>query len=186
MKIYTGAGDGGETALFGGGKVPKHHPRVAAYGAVDELNALLGWCGAACGDEDALAGPLARESARLFTLGSHLSTPPEANEGARSHLPEWEEGAPGVLEKEIDAWEEGLEPLETFILPGGCELAARLHVARTTCRRAERETTALAEAEEVTPPLVVYLNRLSDWLFTAARQANREAGVKDVPWIPAS
>ena len=100
MKIYTGAGDGGETALFGGGKVPKHHPRVAAYGTVDELNALLGWCGAACDDEDALAGPLARESTRLFILGSHLSTPSEANEGARLHLPEWEEGAPEVLEKD--------------------------------------------------------------------------------------
>ena len=186
MKIYTRAGDGGETALFGGGKVQKHHPRVAAYGAVDELNALLGWCGAECGDGNALAGPLTRESARLFTLGSHLSTPPEANEGARSHLPEWDEGAPGILEEEIDVWEEDLKPLETFILPGGCELAARLHVARTACRRAEREVTALAEAEEVAAPFLVYLNRLSDWLFTAARRANREAGIEDVPWTPAT
>ncbi|HBF22838.1 MAG TPA: cob(I)yrinic acid a,c-diamide adenosyltransferase [Planctomycetes bacterium] len=182
MKIYTRAGDGGETALFGGGKVSKHHLRVVAYGAVDELNAVLGWCLASC--ECGLDGVLTRESNRLFVLGGHLATPADASEGTRSHLPGWEAKAPEVLEAEIDSWSEDLSPLENFILPGGCESSARLHVARTVCRRAERELSALAETEEVPSDFLVYLNRLSDWLFVAAREANRRAEVIDVPWTP--
>lgn len=194
MRIYTRTGDDGETGLFGGGRVPKSHARIAAYGDVDELNSGLGSCAAALppsGQAEALlrgfADRLAREQALLFTIGSWLATPPEAGESARRHLPAWPDGAPTVLEREIDAWDAQLAPLTTFILPGGTELAARLHLARTICRRAERAVVALAAdpAQQVDPRAIVYLNRLSDWLFTAARAANAAAGRADVPWRPA-
>lgn len=187
MRIYTRTGDDGETGLFGGGRVPKCHARIAAYGDVDELNSAFGWCSAASSALAGLDGRLAREQALLFTIGSWLATPPEAGESARRHLPAWPDGAPAVLEREIDAWDAQLTPLTTFILPGGTELAARLHLARTICRRAERAVVALAAdpEQQVDPRAIVYLNRLSDWLFTAARAANAAAGRADVPWRPA-
>lgn len=187
MRIYTRTGDTGETGLFGGGRVPKFHARISAYGEVDELNSVLGWCSAASAPLPGLADQLAREQSLLFTAGSWLATPPAAGKGARRRLPAWPERAPVILEEEMDAWDEKLPPLATFILPGGTELAARLHLARTVCRRAERAVVALAAdaAEEVDPRLLVYLNRLSDWLFTAARAANAAAGRADVPWHPA-
>lgn len=191
MRIYTRTGDGGETGTFGGGRVPKAHPRIAAYGETDELNSVLGWCAVAAagasGITAELGDRLAREQARLFVLGSWLATPPDAVAGARRHLPAWPDGAPAELEREMDAWEAALPPLKSFILPGGSELAARLHVARTTCRRAERAVVALAAdpAQAVDPRALIYLNRLSDWLFTAARAANAAAGRADVPWRPA-
>lgn len=185
MKIYTRGGDEGETSLFGGARVMKAHARIHAYGEVDELNSVLGWCIAAA--DGPMAASLARESSRLFSLGSHLATPPDAQD-ARKHLPAWPEQASAELEREIDAWDEGLAALKNFILPGGSELAARLHLARSVCRRAERWLVALRDAEgpdACDSRLLGYLNRLSDWLFTAAREANRLQGVTEQPWIPA-
>ena len=182
MKIYTRTGDAGETGLFGGERVRKDAPRIRAYGAVDELNAAFGWCAAAAPLN--LIEPLRREMARLFVVGAHLAVAPKNARKAAAHLPAWDDTGVGVLEQEIDGLEADLPPLQNFILPGGTELAARLHLARTVCRRAEREVIALAAAEKLDPRFLVYLNRLSDWLFVLARAANRAAGVTDVPWIP--
>jgi cob(I)alamin adenosyltransferase len=184
MKIYTRGGDEGETSLFGGQRVLKDQARIHAYGEVDELNSVLGWCVTVA--EGPMAASLTRESSRLFSLGSHLATPPEAKD-ARKHLPEWSASASTELEAEIDRWDEGLARLQNFILPGGCELASRLHLARSVCRRAERWLVSLRDAEgpeACDPRLLGYLNRLSDWLFTAAREANRAAGRTEQPWIP--
>lgn len=191
VRIYTRTGDEGETGLFGGGRVLKAHPRIAAYGETDELNSVLGWCAVAAAEAPGIAATLAarltREQARLFTLGAWLATPPDADPGARRHLPAWAGGAVAELEAEIDAWDAALSPLKSFILPGGTELAARLHVARAACRRAERAVAALSAdaAQQVPRWALVYLNRLSDWLFTAARAANAAAGRADAPWRPA-
>jgi len=184
MKIYTRGGDDGETALFGGRRVAKHHVRIHAYGEIDELNSIFGWCIAVA--EDRLSTALERECSRLFTLGSHLATPPD-DQAAQGHLPDWPKDAATQLEAEIDAWDANLAPLKNFVLPGGSELAARLHLARTVCRRAERGMVALLEVEGATaydPRLRSYINRLSDWLFTMAREANRMAKVEDQPWVP--
>lgn len=184
MKIYTRGGDEGETSLFGGTRVLKAHARIHAYGEIDELNSVMGWCVAAA--DGPLAASLSRESSRLFSLGSHLATPPDAQD-ARKHLPVWPEDAAAELELEIDAWDEGLSALKNFILPGGCELASRLHLARSVCRRAERWLVALRDTEgpeACDARLLGYLNRLSDWLFTAAREANRASGIEEQPWIP--
>lgn len=182
MRIYTRGGDEGETGLFGGARVAKSSPRIAAYGDVDELNSVLGWC-AVCAEGNDLER-LRRVQALLFSIGSWLATPSDASGGTRSHLPAWEEAATATLESEIDAWDDLLDPLKNFILPGGSELSARLHMARSVCRRAERFVTNLAlEAEgEVVPEHLAYLNRLSDWLFTFARAANQAAGEPDVTW----
>ncbi len=184
MKIYTRTGDDGETGLFGGLRVRKASERIIAYGEIDELNSAVGWCAAAADAE--LTAALQREQARLFVLGSWLSTPSEASEDTRAHLPEWEADAFEVLEAEIDRFEEELPSLKAFILPGGCEAAARLHLARTICRRAERTVAALANDDYVDPRHQAYLNRLSDWLFVLARISNWREGVADVPWHPAA
>ena len=184
MRIYTRQGDTGDTDLFGGERRPKHALRIAAYGEVDELNAVLGWC-AACGQADeTMRERLHREQRHLFVLGAWLATAPDAGENARSYLPDWPHDSVAALEQEIDGWSESVEPLKNFILPGGSELAARLHVARTVCRRAERVVAELSNAEHVEPVQLAYVNRLSDWLFQAARAANAAAGVADVPWQP--
>lgn len=182
MRIYTRGGDGGETGLFGGARVAKSSARIAAYGEIDELNSVLGWCAAAVEGSD--RERLERVQGHLFTLGSWMATPAEASEATRAHLPELPEDAVATLEAEIDAWDEQLEPLKAFILPGGGEAASRVHVARSVCRRAERAVTALQEAEagSVEAEHLAYLNRLSDWLFTCARALNRAAGLDDVPW----
>lgn len=178
-RIYTRTGDDGETGLFGGGRVPKSHRRVAAYGTVDELNAVLGWV-AALLDDDARIDPLTTIQGDLLSLGAHLATPT----GARSHehLPPLPEERVTELEQWIDEAEEELDPLDSFILPGGAETGAALHVARTVCRRAERVVVRLAAEEEIEPSIIVYLNRLSDLLFVWARLANRRAGVPERPW----
>jgi cob(I)alamin adenosyltransferase len=179
MKIYTKTGDKGETGLFGGGRVRKDNARIAAYGEVDELNALIGWARAANRDS-AVDGVLKSIQNDLFDLGAVLATPdPKKLEGRGSFdvTPEIE-----ILEKEIDRMEKDLAPLKTFILPGGSELAARLHVARTVCRRTERRVVALSAMESIAPDSVVYLNRLSDFLFVLARWSNLKAGVADVAW----
>ncbi|MHC4822447.1 MAG: cob(I)yrinic acid a,c-diamide adenosyltransferase [Planctomycetota bacterium] len=182
MRIYTRGGDEGETGLFGGARVGKSSPRIQAYGEIDELNSVLGWCASAT--EGETAEQLRRVQSHLFTMGSWLATPADVSEGTRSHLPQWPEGATAELEAEIDGWDDLLEPLKAFILPGGCEFASRLHVARSVCRRAERAVGALQDVEQgaVSPEHFAYLNRLSDWLFTHARYVNRVAAVDDVPW----
>jgi cob(I)alamin adenosyltransferase len=181
-KIYTRTGDKGDTALGDGTRLPKHAPRVAAYGTVDELNATLGL--ARLQAEGTLDAALARIQNDLFDLGADLCTPDLENDAAAKH-PRLRIVASQVarLEAEIDALNAELAPLRSFVLPGGSALAAHLHVCRTVARRAERAATALAAAEPVNPEAGRYLNRLSDWLFVAARVAN-DGGRADVLWVP--
>lgn len=178
MKIYTKTGDGGETALFGGGRVPKSSPRVAAYGDVDELNAWLGAARAWCMDPEIRAA-LERIQGELFVVGAILATPnPARRKGERFELSaDWI----AELERSIDAWDAELDPLRSFILPGGGKPAAIVHVARAACRRAERAVVGLA-ADDLPDTLVPYLNRLSDWLFTCARALNARAGIDETAW----
>ena len=181
MKLYTRGGDGGETSLFDGTRVGKDHPRVTAYGDVDELNSTLGWC--RCADAAGLlAERLEAVQRELFVIGAHLATP--AGSSAAGHLPRLEEEAPARLERWIDEATEQVEPLRHFVLPGGAELAARLHVGRTVCRRVERVVVGLAREGEASAEIVMYLNRLGDLLFAWARLANHAGGVADVLWVP--
>ncbi len=181
-KIYTKAGDGGTTRLSTGEKVDKWHPRVAAYGTVDEVNAALGV--AALHAKGDMLSAIKRIQNDLFDLGADLATPD------RGKKLEWEplrivEAQVTRLETEIDAMNADIAPLDSFILPGGTALATHLHVARTLARRAERmiaELTSL-EGETVSGPSLAYANRVSDWLFVAGRAAN-ENGAKDVKWVP--
>jgi cob(I)alamin adenosyltransferase len=183
VKIYTKTGDGGETGLFGGPRVKKSDPRVEAYGEVDELNAVLGLVRAGVEDPE-LEGHLARIQDELFCVGAELATPQGAK--ARSAVPAVALRWTAPLEAAIDAWEAELPPLRQFVLPGGTRTAATLHLARCTCRRAERRVVALAAAQagEVSPALLAYVNRLSDFLFVAARIANHRAGRAETPWNP--
>lgn len=182
MKIYTKTGDAGETGLFGGPRVPKDDARVEAYGAVDELNAALGAARARCADPD-LGALLGAAQDHLFTIGAQLATPPAAVK-ARAVLAAVEPAWTAALEAAIDRLEVELPPLRHFILPGGAPLAADLHVARAVSRRAERRAVSLHRQEPLAPELLAYLNRLSDFLFVAARAANRRAGVEEVAWDP--
>ena len=179
MKLYTKRGDDGHTDLIGGVRVPKCHLRVGAYGAVDELNATIGLALADC-PNDAIRVALITVQGRLFDLGADLATPDskKADQGRikADHV--------AFIEAQIDAADEQLEPLRSFILPGGTELAARLHLARTVCRRAERGVVELSEQDQVDPLATMYINRLADLLFAFARLANADAGVDDVPWLP--
>jgi len=181
MKIYTRTGDTGETALFGGGRVSKDHPRVAAYGTVDELNASLGVAVTVSGRED-VRERLGRIQHDLFALGALLATPPSGKGRATPKgLPR--PPLPRITEMEgwIDEADTKLPELRAFILPGGTPAAAALHLARTVCRRAERAVVRLAVDESVGEWVLVYLNRLSDLLFTFARLENLPAG-GDVEW----
>jgi cob(I)alamin adenosyltransferase len=179
MKIYTRTGDTGDTALFGGGRVPKSHPRVEAYGDVDELNAAIGLARAIemMPRVDEVLVPLQRD---LFSIGALLATPD--HDKMKKHLEKAsiDDRRIAELERAIDDGDRELEPLKSFILPGGTPKAAALHVARTVCRRAERRVIALEE--EIPGIVIVYLNRLSDLLFTLARVANRRAGAGEVTW----
>lgn len=181
MKIYTKTGDRGDTGLFGGGRVPKSHPRVDAYGEVDELNAALGLARALepMPRIDELLVPIQRD---LFAIGALLATP--NLEKMRQHLEKArvDEARVAQLEQAIDDADVELEPLRAFILPGGSPKAAALHVARTVCRRAERRAVELTQVEEIPELAIVYLNRLSDLLFTLARLAAKRAGVGEVTW----
>lgn len=181
MKIYTKTGDAGETGLFGGGRVSKDHPRTSAYGDVDELNSVVGVARATAPAElfDELLDGVQRD---LFSIGGRLATPePEkvAKAIAKAVLPP--ERAES-FEQVMDDAERELPPLRAFVLPGGTPKAAALHHARTVCRRAERSVVRLARAEEAPPEILVYLNRLSDLLFTLARLANHRAGSGDATW----
>jgi len=181
MRIYTKTGDTGETGLFGGGRVKKSDVRVDAYGEVDELNANLGLARSLGLDPelDALAGRLQEQ---LFVLGGLIATPPGSK--AASSLPKLQPEWVTEMERAIDRFDEALQPLTNFILPGGSAAASALHVARTVCRRAERRVVPLQEADKVDIACVVYLNRLSDLLFTMARMQNHRASVPDVLWVP--
>lgn len=182
MKIYTRAGDDGKTALFGGGRVHKDDARVAAYGTVDELNAVLGWCLTVMSD-DPSRRRLELVQHDLFALGSVLATPPTPEGRKRPATPEIPMERVEAMERWIDEADETLPALKAFVLPGGGEGAAALHVARTVCRRAERAVVALSRLEEVDGGVTVYLNRLSDLLFTLARLENHHAGLGDVEWV---
>jgi cob(I)alamin adenosyltransferase len=181
-RIYTRTGDEGETALGNGARVAKHSARVTAYGTVDELNATLGL--ARLHAEGELGAALARIQNDLFDLGADLCTPDIEND-ATAPYPRLRIVGSQVtrLESEIDAMNAELQPLRSFILPGGSALSAHLHLCRTVCRRAERYVVALASTETVNAEAVKYLNRLSDWFFVAGRIAN-DNGRVDVLWVP--
>jgi cob(I)alamin adenosyltransferase len=181
MPIYTRTGDTGETGLFGGGRVRKDHPRTTAYGDVDELSSAIGVVRATAPNEsfDGLLEEIQRD---LFSIGGQLATPrPEkvAKALAKAVLPAERVAA---MERVMDDAERELPPLRAFVLPGGTPKAAALHLARTVCRRAERSVVRLAADDEVSPEILVYLNRLSDLLFTLARLTNHRAGSPDVTW----
>ena len=181
MKIYTKTGDAGDTGLFGGGRVAKSHPRVEAYGDVDELNAVLGLV-RSTGElprVDDIILPIQRD---LFAIGALLATP--NLEKMQQHLAKAriDDARIADLERAIDDGDAELEPLRAFIIPGGAPKAAALHVARTVCRRAERRVVELSADTEIPSIVVIYLNRLSDLLFTLARVVNRRAGTEEAPW----
>ena len=180
MKIYTKTGDGGETGLFGGGRVAKDSPRVAAYGDVDELNAALGVARAA--GVGALDGVCQRLQQQLFTVGAVLATPRESK--ADAHIPHVKPEWVVEMEAAMDALDVELPKMTHFILPVGTPGAAALHLARTVCRRAERSVVPLVRDGTVDSRVVQYLNRLSDLLFVMARAVNHRAGVQDVKWVP--
>lgn len=180
MKIYTKTGDSGTTGLYGGGRVSKSAPRIAAYGDIDELNALLGLA-AAQSTQEPLKKTLKEIQSTLFIVGAQLASPKADPKIERVTNAQIE-----FLERQIDVVTETLPPLKSFILPGGSVTAANLHLARTVCRRAERSIVHLStlEGEEVDRWLITYVNRLSDFLFTFARLANQLEKIDDVPWIP--
>ncbi|WP_420454819.1 cob(I)yrinic acid a,c-diamide adenosyltransferase [Rubrivirga sp.] len=189
MKVYTRTGDDGTTALFGGGRVAKSHPRIAAYGTVDEANAALGMARAAlaaAADDapsaddlraDVLLGRLQNE---LFVLGGDLASPGDVS----YPVPRIEAHHVSALEGDIDALTADLPPLKHFVLPGGTPAAAALHLGRTVARRAERLVVETAALEEVSVEALHYLNRLSDLLFTLSRWVNHQAGVEEPVWAP--
>jgi len=179
-RIYTKTGDAGETGLFGGARVSKAHLRVCAYGAIDELNAVLGVARATALPPD-IDGILARLQHQLFDVGAELATPDPASAAAGHVAPATPERV-AALERDIDRFEAALPALRQFVLPGGTPAAAALHHARTVARRAEREIVRLSAEEAVNPELLKYVNRLSDLLFVLARAANRAAGRPDVTW----
>ena len=178
MKIYTKTGDDGDTSLFGGGRVRKSSLRVEAYGTVDELNALLGTVRAQTLPEQ-VERWLMTVQHTLFNLGADLATPLQSSV---KHVVRIEEAAVTALEAAIDQMEADLPPLKQFILPGGVPAAAALHVARTVSRRAERVTVALNDNDAINPVALIYLNRLSDFLFVLARWVNFQAGVNETRW----
>jgi len=189
-RIYTRTGDGGETHLGDGSRTRKADARVDLYGEIDELNSVLGCCTATIrrGTLEGV-GSLPRDLAdiqdRLFALGTILSHPGHSAEWMGKPVAEQDFGV-AELELLIDELDHNLAPLKTFVLPGGDEGAAWLHLARTVCRRVERRAVALAAVASVPAGAIIYFNRLSDYLFTAARAVNAAAGVPDVPWISRS
>jgi cob(I)alamin adenosyltransferase len=179
MKIYTKTGDKGSTSLFGGKRAMKDSLRLEAYGTVDELNSALGIARALNPQLD-LDEIIVRLQNDLFVLGADLATP----SGARSsHVPRIQNDLITYLEHAIDKFDARLQPLSTFVLPGGSQIASQLHLARTICRRAERFVVRLSRKEKIGPLCIVYLNRLSDLLFVMARYANYLDGRQETPWI---
>ena len=186
MKLYTKTGDDGSTGLFGSQRVQKDDPRIIAFGSVDELNACVGLAAAGefekdCEFETQLKEMLCNLQSQLFTLGADLATVPGSEH--EDKITRIGANDSSQLESWIDEIEAGNEPMKHFVLPGGTEVAARLHLARTVCRRAERDVISLSKNQSVSEHVKIYLNRLSDLLFALARRANKEAGVDDIPWI---
>lgn len=180
MKIYTKTGDQGLTGLIGGSRVSKNTPRIAAYGDVDELNSIFGIVIVETPHEP-IKKSLTEIQSTLFTIGAQLATPvgnPAVQVVTAAQV--------GSLERQIDVIDESLQPLRNFVLPGGGRTSAYLHLARTVCRRAERAVVALTQIpdEKVDKWVIIYLNRLSDYLFTLSRLANQLDKIADVPWIP--
>ncbi|MDX1934125.1 MAG: cob(I)yrinic acid a,c-diamide adenosyltransferase [Capsulimonadales bacterium] len=185
MKIYTRTGDAGETGLYGGQRVGKDDIRVEAYGTVDEANAVLGLAAVALATDAELHALILRLQGELFTVGADLATPIEREaQAGRSIVPRVREAQTVELEGLIDRYEDELEPLRQFILPGGSVAAATVHHARTVVRRAERQVVALYHAapDSVNEEVLRYLNRVADLLFVLARVANRRAEIEDIPW----
>ncbi|HMQ10011.1 MAG TPA: cob(I)yrinic acid a,c-diamide adenosyltransferase [Oligoflexia bacterium] len=176
MKIYTKTGDSGETSLFSGGRVQKNHPRVRAYGEVDELNSLLGCALSFCVQKEIMS-KLIRIQNELFSLGAVLASPKE-----NEYVQKLESKHIEALEKDIDAMESHLPALKNFILPGGTQCAAFLHFARTVCRRAERMCLDLHQQTAIDAWIIQYLNRLSDWLFVCARYENHLNKAPEIQW----
>jgi cob(I)alamin adenosyltransferase len=180
-RVYTKAGDSGQTALIGGEKVSKSEPRIECYGTVDELNATIGMACAALPESSQLVPVLRRIQNELFNLGAQLATPDAER---RAGMPSVEERHVEALEVECDEYNEQLPELRSFVLPGGTPAAAALHLARTVCRRAERHVVALARQADVPAEQLKYLNRLSDALFVFSRWVNKDAGVSEPLWEP--
>jgi cob(I)alamin adenosyltransferase len=192
MKIYTRTGDKGQTSLFGGKRVDKNHLRVAAYGTVDELNSCLG-VAVAHSEHTDINQWLKGVQKDLFALGSWLASPEASEklaagnagfEGERAGRTNLNQATVSSIESQIDLWEKELPPLRSFILPGGSEAGAQLHLARTICRRAEREVVGLQLFGEIVPDLaLIYLNRLADALFVLARYTNYRDGKTETEWL---
>ena len=180
MKLYTRTGDDGNTGLLGGTRVAKDTLRVDAFGTVDELNCAVGLARCACGHTE-ITHVLHAVQQRLFEVGAELASLPVG--GSDGSGPRIDTGHLRAVEKQIDGFCASFGPMKHFILPGGGELAARLHLARAICRRAERLCVALSRREVVNQHLLVYMNRLSDLLFAVARRANQLEGIEDLPWM---
>ncbi|MDQ3142098.1 MAG: cob(I)yrinic acid a,c-diamide adenosyltransferase [Bacteroidota bacterium] len=180
MKIYTKTGDEGNTSLFGGRRISKDDLRIEAYGTVDELNANIGLLSAYF-IEEKLTSEFLNIQNDLFVLGSHLAADPNKQNLA---IPKLENSHIESLEHSIDFMDASMNPLRSFILPGGTMAISQAHICRTICRRAERRVVSLHQQESIYPLLIIYLNRLSDYFFTVARYIAHLEGVEDIPWIP--
>ena len=180
MKVYTKTGDKGETSLFGGSRVSKGHIRIHAYGTVDELNSYIGLLSDLSPDES-MNQEFLRIQDRLFTLGALLAT---ENEATKKKLPSITLKDISFLEESIDRMEESLDPLKTFVLPGGHPTVSYCHISRCVCRRAERICVELSEINKVEEFVIQYLNRLSDYLFVFSRHLTKILNVKETPWMP--
>jgi len=187
MKIYTKTGDKGKTSLFGGTRVPKYHVRIEAYGTIDELNAYIGLVRAQKIDQHT-ATILLNIQNELFTLGAMLATPSEKellkSGKQRLTIEKTDTNKIKLLETEIDAMNETLPTMTHFILPGGNTIVSHCHIARCVCRRAERITTLLNDENSINPQILIYLNRLSDYLFVLARKLTQDNKSLETPWIP--
>lgn len=179
MKIYTRTGDDGMTSLFGGTRLPKNHVRIEAYGTVDELNAWVGLVRDQISDEYSTT-VLKKLQDRLFAIGAHLAVDPDK----KLPLPEVTDADITLIEDEIDRMTAQLSPLKHFILPGGHKLVSEIHVARTVCRRAERRVMALHQEVPVESVIIVFLNRLSDYLFVLSRWMALQLGIDEIKWNP--
>jgi cob(I)alamin adenosyltransferase len=180
MKIYTKTGDKGQTSLIGGTRVPKHHIRIESYGTVDELNSWIGLIRDQAID-DRSKEILVEIQDRLFTIGSSLASDPEKS---KMKIPDLKEEDITLLEKEIDAMNEVLPEMRSFVLPGGHTTVSYCHIARCVCRRAERLTIHLSENSFVAGLVINYLNRLSDYLFVLSRKFTRDLSAQEIPWKP--
>lgn len=187
MKIYTKTGDKGQTSLYGGTRVPKYHLRIEAYGTVDELNSQIGLLKDQKIDENT-AKSLLKIQNELFTLGAMLATPTEKETlksgKERLNIPKIAEPEIQYLEQEIDVMQQSLPQMTHFVLPGGHQTVSFCHIARCVCRRAERLTVHLNDHEAIDELIIMYLNRLSDYLFVLARKLTYDNQVEEIPWLP--